>query len=116
MFGSESDVPRMVERLPGLHQEGDFPYANWLEPSEMPVATEIEHNVWVFPVSRASFSAYPADGVIYAAWNEVQFFVEAPSTPGSYSAGSMSVNDYTFGMADGVEQVHAQEKLLEETK
>lgn len=113
VFASEADVQRIVARFPGLHEDdGVF----WLEPSEVPELTEIEHNGWVFPLARASFSTYQCDGVIDVIWNEVHLYAETPPTPGDYATVSMSVNGYTFDAASGVEHVHARERLFAEAQ
>ncbi len=116
MFASEADVLRMVKRLPGLHEDDDYPGSYSLEPAEVPELTEIHHNGWVFPLARASFSTYPSDGVIDVVWNEVQGFDQEPPAAGTYCAGTMFVNGYVFGMADGVEHVYARERLFEEAQ
>ncbi|TXK05729.1 hypothetical protein FVP60_01705 [Microbacterium mitrae] len=99
----EGNVPAPLV-VTGLHEDdGVF----WLEPSEVPELTEIEHNGWVFPLARASFSTYQCDGVIDVIWNEVHLYAETPPTPGDYATVSMSVNSYTFDAASGVEHVQA---------
>lgn len=113
VFGSEADVLRIVKRFPGLHEDDG---AYWLEPAEVPELTEIEHNDWVFPLARASFSTYQSDGVIDVVWNEVQLFDEPAPASGAYAAVSMSVNGYTFDAASGVEHVHARERLFAEAQ
>ena len=116
VFGSEADTLRMVERLPGLHEDADQPGIYWLEPTEVPELTEIEHHGWVFPLARASFSSYRSDGVIDVVWNTVQCFDEVPPRAGDYCAGTLSVNGWTFGMADGVDHIHARERLFVEAE
>lgn len=116
VFGSEADVLSLVKRLPGLHSDANYSDFYWLEPTEVPELTEIEHNGWLFPLCRASFSTYPSDGRIYVIWNEVQIFDETPPHARSYCAGTMSINGYTFGMEEGVDHVHAREKLFDEAK
>lgn len=111
---TEADVLRLVGRLPGLHEAPDHPGTFWLEPSEVPQLTEIEHDGWVYPLCRASFSTYASDGVIYVGWHEVQIYDDVPPRAGSLVAGILPVDGYTFGIADGVEQVHARERLVAE--
>ena len=116
MFGSEAEVLAMVELLPARHEDPERPGVVWLESTELPELTEIDYRGWVFPLSRSAFSTYPSDGVIHVVWTEVQNFDETPPTAGVYCAGSMPVNGYTFGMADGVAHVHARERLFAEAE
>lgn len=116
VFGSEAEVLRLVAHLPARRHDTDRPDVVWLEPTQLPELTEIEHRGWVFPLCRAAFSTYPADGVIDVVWSQVQNFDEVPPGAGHYCAGSMPVNGYIFGMADGVAHVRARELLFAEAQ
>ncbi|WP_197512035.1 hypothetical protein [Tessaracoccus coleopterorum] len=116
VFGSQADALSMVLRFPGLHENADHPGLYRLEPTEIPELTEIDHAGWVFPLCRASFSTYPSDGVIHVVWNEVQIFDEHPPTAGSYAAGNLPLNGYSFDMADVPAHVRARELLFEEAQ
>jgi len=116
VFGSQADALSMVLRFPGLHENADHPGLYWLEPTEIPELTEIDHAGWVFPLCRASFYTYPSDGIIHVVWNEVQIFDGHPPTAGSYAAGSLPLNGYSFDMADVPAHVRARELLFEEAQ